>query len=207
MSDDLERLQQPIFPIAEPEYSPTQINTTYNILRLFFNRLGSAFNALVGTDDGGKYLYFPRGLFYDTTTQTAAAVDTGYVLTYNNTYIGNGINLTNNSEIRVPHAGYYSFKVSAQVESTNASTKTLFFWIRKSGVDVDYGAHEYTLSGSGTQMVVQWNFIIDMQVDDYIEVVWATDDTSVQVHSHAPDAVQPGVPSVVAAVSYVSNIP
>lgn len=202
---DIEDIYVPALPIPTQQYDFQRTTQTNNILRLFFNKLVGTIKAITDVDDGGKYLYFPRGLFYDTTTQTAAATNTPYPLTYGITYIGNGVSITNNSEIRVPHAGYYNFQVSAQLASTNASSKLVHFWIRKSGVDVAYGAHEYTISGGGTQMVVQWNFIIDMLADDYIEIMWSTDGTNVEIHSHAPDAVQPGVPSVVAAVSFVSN--
>ena len=60
-----------------------------NVFRLFFNRVVAVLNALLTTDDGGKFIYMPRGLFYSTTAQTAAATNTGYPVEFENTYIGN----------------------------------------------------------------------------------------------------------------------
>jgi len=205
VANELNRVEPPAIPYATQQYDRRAQDDTNNVLRLFFNRLNKLLRNLLSTDDGGKYLYFPRGLFYSTQDQTAAATSTGYAVTYNNTYIGNGVYIENNSKVQVSADGVYNFQLTIQIEQSNASAATLWTWINKSGTDVSYGAQEHTISGNALQ-VVHWNFSIDLASDDYIEMYWATDDTAVSVHTHAAATPHPGVPSVVLAVSFVSNL-
>lgn len=205
MANELNRVEPPAIPYATQQYDRRAQDDTNNVLRLFFNRLNKLLRNLLSTDDGGKYLYFPRGLFYSTQDQTAAATSTGYAVTYNNTYIGNGVYIENNSKVQVSADGVYNFQLTIQIEQSNASAATLWTWINKSGTDVSYGAQEHTISGNALQ-VVHWNFSIDLASDDYIEMYWATDDTAVSVHTNAAATPHPGVPSVVLAVSFVSNL-
>jgi hypothetical protein len=174
-------------------------------LRLFFRRLTSTLDDLLSTDDGGKFLYMPRGLFYSTVDQTAAATSTGYPVEFENTYIGNGTSVVNDTRITVSAAGMYNFQVTMQVDHTNSSDVTVWTWINKSGADVPYGGQVQTIKGSDTR-ALYWNFSIDMLADDYIEMMWAVDDTTAALYTEAATPPHPGVPSAIVAVSFVSNL-
>lgn len=205
MANELKRTEPPAIPHAPTQYERRYQDETNNVLRLFFNRLNKLLRNLLSTDDGGKYLYFPRGLFYSTQNQTAAVINTGYAVTYNNTYIGNGVSIANNSQVMVSADGVYNFQLTLQIEHSNASAATLWTWINKNGVDVDYGGQEHTITGNSLQ-VVHWNFSIDLTAGDYIEMYWAVSDITLTVHTQAATAPHPGIPSAVMAVSFVSNL-
>lgn len=205
MANQIEQVSPPALPNAPIDYDRLYENQSNNILRLFFTRLVNVLRSLLSTNDGGRFLYFPRGLFYSTVDQTAALVNTGYAVDYENTYIGNGVSIQNNSQVTVSADGVYNFQLTLQVDHTNSSSCTLWVWISKNGVAVPYGGQEHTISGNSLQ-VVHWNFSIDLNAGEYIEMYWATDDTALYVHTHAPAVPHPGVPSVVLAVSFVSNL-
>ena len=205
MANRIEQVVPPALPNPPSQYSASYNNQRTNVLRLFFNRITSLFNALLSINDGGKFLYFPRGLFYSTVNQDAAVINTGYPVGLENTYIGNGVSVQNGSQVTVSSDGVYNFQLTLQVEHTNASSCTLWVWINKNGVDVEYGGQEHTMQGNDLQ-VVHWNFSIDLLAGQYIEMYWATDDTTLQVHTHPPATPHPGVPSAVMAVSFVSNL-
>ena len=207
MANEIEKIEPPALPLATGTYSRQYQDQTNNILRLFFNRITSLVRALLSTNDGGRFLYFPRGLFYSTTNQTAAATSTGYPVEFENTYIGNGISVqgTNNSRVTVSADGIYNFQLTLMTQHTNASTVTIWTWINKSGSVVAYGGQKQSVKGSGDHTVF-WNFSIDMVSGDYIEMYWATDDTGLSLHSEAPTSPHPGVPSAIVAVSFVSNL-
>lgn len=207
MANQIDKTEPPALPLAPEEYNRPFMDQNSNVLRLFFNRLVSTLNTLLSTDDGGKFLYMPRGLFYSTTNQTAAAVNTGYPAEFENTYIGNGVSIggTNDTRITVSAAGVYNFQVTFQVDHTNSSDATLTTWINRSGTDVPYAGQIQTLKGNDTK-AVYWNFSIDLQADDYIEMYWATNDTALSLYTESATALHPGVPSAVVAVSFVSNL-
>lgn len=207
MANEIEKIEPPALPLATGTYSRQYQDQTNNILRLFFNRITSLVRALLSTNDGGRFLYFPRGLFYSTTNQTAAATNTGYPVEVENTYIGNGISVqgASDSRITVSADGMYNFQLTLGLQHTNSSDVTIWTWINKSGTDVPYGGQKQSIKGNADR-TIHWNFSIDLVAGDYIEMYWATNDTSASLHTEAATSPHPGVPSAVLAVSFVSNL-
>ena len=207
MANEIERAEPPALPLAPEEYRRPYMDQNSNVLRLFFNRIVNSLNTLLSTDDGGKFLYMPRGLFYSTTDQAAVATNTGYPVEFENTYIGNGVSIAgaDNTQITVTADGVYNFQVTLQTAHTNSSDVKITTWINKNGTDVAYGGQEQTIKGNSNQPVF-WNFSIDLTAGQYIEMYWATADLSLSLDSTAPTSPHPGIPSTVVAVSFVSNL-
>ena len=207
MSNQLDRPEPPAIPLAPTTYQRPYMDQKDNVFRLFFNRLMGTLNALLSTDDGGKFLYMPRGLFYSTTNQTAAATGTGYPVEFENTYIGNGVSIggTNDTRITVIADGIYNFQVTLQTAHTNSSDAEILTWINKNGTDVPYGGQTQTIKDNASQPVF-WNFSIDLIAGQYIEMYWATDDTALSLATPAATSPHPGIPSAIVAVSFVSNL-
>jgi hypothetical protein len=207
MANELERPAPPALPLATETYDRPFMDQNSNVLRLFFTRLINAFDNLVSTNDGGRFLYMPRGLFYSTVDQTATLANTGYPVEFENTYIGNGISIggTDDTRITATDDGVYNFQVTLQLEHNNSSAATLWTWINKNGTDQPYGGQKNTIKGND-DTAVHWNFSIDLTAGQYIEMYWATDDTDLNLHTEAATAPHPGLPSAVVAVSFVSNV-
>ena len=207
MANEIGKTEPPALPYPEAQYSSSFFQQFNNILRLYFNRLTNSVNQLLSTDDGGKALYMPRGLFYSTTGQTAVATNTGYPVEFENTYIGNGVSIggVDNTRITVSADGIYNFQVTLITQHTNSSDATVWTWINKNGTDVPYGGQKQTSKGNGDK-AVYWNFSIDLTADQYIEMYWATDDTTLSLHTEAATSPHPGIPSTIVAVSFVSNL-
>ena len=207
MAHEIERVEPPALPLAPEEYRRPFMDQNSNVLRLFFNRLVNSLNSLTSTDDGGRFLYMPRGLFYSTTNQTAAATSTGYPVEFENTYIGNGVSITgtDSTRILVSSDGMYNFQVTLTFQHTNSSDCTVWTWINKNGTDVPYGGQKQSIKGNADR-AIYWNFSIDLEANEYIEMYWATSDTTASLHTEAATTPHPGVPSSIVAVSFVSNL-
>jgi hypothetical protein len=205
MANQLDRPEPPALPLAPPAYNRPFVDQNSNVLRLFFNRLMSSINALLSTDNGGRFLYMPRGLFYSTTDQTAAVVNTGYPVEFENTYLGNGVSIVSDTRITATASGFYNFQVTLQTDHVGGSDSTITTWINKNGTDVPYGGQQQTVKGNSVHAVF-WNFSIDLTAGQYIEMYWATDDTNLSLNTEAPTSPHPGIPSAVVAVSFVSNL-
>lgn len=207
MPNEIDKVATPALPLAPEGYERPYMDQNSSVLRLFFNRLVNSLNTLLSTDDGGKVLYMPRGLFYSTTDQNAALVNTGYPVEFENTYIGNGVSIAgaDNSRITVSADGVYNFQVTLQIEHNNSSEVTLWTWINKNGTDQPYGGQKVTIKGNGDD-ATYWNFSIDLTAGQYIEMYWATDDTGLNLHTEAATTPHSGIPSAVVAVSFISNV-
>ncbi len=81
----------------------------------------------------------PRyGTFYDTTTQTAAAINTAYALTFNTTDLSFGVRRgTPTSRIYVDSEGVYNFQFSLQLDKVSGGVGLFYLWARINGVPKD----------------------------------------------------------------------
>ena len=207
MSNEINKAEPPALPLAPEQYQRPYMDQHSNVLRLFFNRLVNTVNTLLSTDDGGRFLYMPRGLFYSTTNQTAAAINTGYPVEFENTYLGNGVSIggTNDTRITVTSDGIYNFQVTLHTDQSAGTDIAVYTWINKNGTDVSYGGQEQTVKGNSAHTIF-WNFSIDLTAGQYIEMYWAVDNTALSLQSIAATPPHPGIPSAIVAVSFVSNL-
>lgn len=145
----------------------------------------------------------PRyGSFYDTTTQTAAAINTAYAMTFNTTDLSVGVTLgTPASRVYVDTPNVYNIQFSAQLDKTAGGVGLIYIWMRKNGVDVPDSTGQIRIQGNNAETLAAWNYIIQLNSGDYFELMWETDDTSVQLLYEAASAVHPAIPSVILTVT------
>lgn len=207
---ELLRAVAPNLPLAPKDYDSRYQEQFNNVLRLYFNQLDKILSQLStnGAIDP-SLINNPNGLFFSTIDQTLAAVDTGYPITFNQTYLNNDVALQSGStsKIEVAVGGVYNFQLSAQLKSTNASAKEVQIWINRNTTTIGYSSHKYTVEGSDNHMNVNWNFDIDLAADEYIEMYWGADDTAVTLEAIPAASPYPAVASAVMAVNYVARLP
>lgn len=142
------------------------------------------------------------GVFYDTSSQTAAAINTAYPITINSTTITNGAYIGSpTSRVYVDRIGVYNFQFSLQLTSTSSSAKNVYIWYRINGVDAANSATSVTLVGNNAAAVAAWNFVVSMDAGDYFELVWSTDSTSAQITAAGASSPVPAIPSVILTVT------
>ncbi len=143
-----------------------------------------------------------NGAFHDETTQTAAAPNTAYSMTFNKTDYSQGVYLgTPTSRVYVDRPGLYNFQFSAQFVSTNAAAKTVYIWADVNGTAVPQSGTTITMKGAGEAYLAAWNFFLRLNTDDYFRLRWATDNTNVTIQASAATAFSPAVPSVILTVA------
>ena len=142
------------------------------------------------------------GAFYDTTTQSAAAINTAYAITLDNTSLTQGVSIgTPTSRVYVDRTGSYNIQFSLQLVSTNAASKDVYIWADVNGTSVPNSATKLTMSGSSNSYVAAWNFVIRMSAGDYFRLMWSTSNTNVQIAAVAASAPVPAIPSVILTVA------
>ena len=142
------------------------------------------------------------GTFYDTTTQTAAAINTAYGLTFNSTNLSNGVYIGSpTSRIYVAQNGVYNMQFSAQLDNTSGGNHLIFIWLRINGTNVANSAGQVRLKGTDDELVTSWNYVEQLKAGDYVELMWSVDNTSVQILAQAAAAPVPAIPSVILTVT------
>jgi len=182
--------------------------------RFFFNLFNIAGAGQANSSASSSYgqdlapTYTPQmsdhryGSFYDTTTQSAAAINTAYPITLNSTALTSGVYIGSpTSRVYVDRIGTYNFQFSLQLKKSSATAKEVYIWYRVNGVDAANSATQVTLQGSNAAAVAAWNFVVPMNAGDYFELVWSTDDTGCQIVSIASSSPVPAIPSVILTVT------
>lgn len=200
----LRQTKAPNIPVSPVSYSQQYQDQISNTLRLYFNQIDNFTSVLAGPL-GGEVINAPSCFVYDVTNQTLSAANTAKAVTYNTNYFNNGVNVVNGSQLTVNADGIYNFNFNANLESTSASTKTVQFWIRYQGTNIEYSARPTTISGSGTQTKIGFSFSISLSAGQHIEMMWASTDTGVALQYIAPSAPYPGTASVLMGATFVSN--
>jgi hypothetical protein len=204
----VQKVQTPALPIPRPGPLKHYLDDLNNILRLFFNLLSNAVNNVFG-ELGGRFIDVPNALYFSTADQPIAAVNTGQVVTFNQTYLESGfsINGVGNSQITATYGGVYNFQFTTQIVSASASSKTVFIWIARNGVALGYTAKDFVLQGSSDVNEATWNFNLDLAAGEYVEMIWSSDDIDASLNSEAATSPHPGVASAVVTINFISALP
>jgi hypothetical protein len=120
------------------------------------------------------------------------------------------------SKIQVAQDGIYNLQFSAQFVNSTNDVQTASVWFRKNGTNItgsnsEFGIKPRKSTGAASQMIAALNFFVDMQKDDYAEIMWRVSDSGVSLeHFPAVSAsgttpAIPATPSIILTVSFVSN--
>jgi hypothetical protein len=149
------------------------------------------------------------GSFYDTTAHHIASTTTAYPLTFNSSDGGEGISIVDGSKITVTHGGVYNVQFSAQVANTDNAIYNANLWIRQNGTDIPASNGQLTVPAAhgrvDGQMVSSWNYLLELNSNDYIEFFWQAESTSVFLEALAAGTtpVTPMSPSIAATITQV----
>lgn len=149
---------------------------------------------------------FYYGTFVDTTNHAPAVINTAYPITLNATSISNGLSRgATTSQIIASVSGLYRFGVSIQITSTNSSSKNLWFWFRKNGVDIANSARQVSVDSATAVRSPSMSFSISMSANDYVEIYYASDNTGVQLTAVPASAFAPACPSIIVVVDQTAQ--
>jgi hypothetical protein len=166
------------------------------------NRLSTIVDGLQMTPPAREFKRARYGQFLDTTTQIAAAANTAYAITFNTTDVSNGVFLgTPTSRITVDTDGIYNFLFSIQIDKTSGGTGIFWVWPRINGVDVPDSNSQVRIQGNDAEQLVTVGYFFDLNSNDYVEIMFAVSDTSVQLEAFPASAFYPSIPSIILTVS------
>ena len=156
----------------------------------------------------------PHGAFQDSTDQTAANTTTAYAVTFNTTDFSNGVTIASNSRITVADAGIWNLQFSIQLKNTTNDGQDVDIWFRKNGTNIANSNSRFHIpqrksSSDPSHIIAALNFFVEMAANDYVEIMWRTENTGVSIEHFGTSTspTRPAVPSAIATMSFVSNLP
>jgi hypothetical protein len=179
---------------------------------LFDERIGfDSLIFLVPVSNAAEADSTPYGAFQDSTDQTAANTTTAYAVTLNTTDFSNGVYLSDSSRINVRNYGIYNLQFSIQFKNTTNDAQDVDIWFRKNGTNIAASNSRFSLparksSGDPSHLIAALNFFLELQANDYVEVMWRVTDTGVSIEHFdtSTSPTRPAVPSAIVTMTYVA---
>jgi len=216
MANVKQQLEVPSIPslgFAPEAYERRYVSEVNGALNGYFRKLISTLGALFGIR-GGKFLNNPHGAFQDSTDQVAANTTTAYAITFNTTDFSNGVTIASSSRITVADSGIWNLQFSIQFTNTTNSAQDVDVWFRVNGTNVAnsnsrFGFAPRKSPGDPYHTIAAMNYFVSLNATDYVEIMWRPTDVGVTIEQYAASSTptRPAVPSAIATVSFVSNLP
>lgn len=143
----------------------------------------------------------------ETADVVAAAANTAYAIQYDTPTFIAGIHLDPTFPTRIvfDEAGLYRVAFTAQIASTSASTVNFRFWPKVNGTNVGGSTMVASLHNNGATTVISRDSIFQFAANDYLEVMWATDNVSGYLEAHPATAYAPAAPATTLSISRVQQ--
>ena len=189
-------------------YERRIFNETNGSLNSYFRKLTAVLASIFGVR-GSRYINAPYGAFQSTVDQTAAAINTAYAMTFNTTDYSNGVTVVSSSRITVTDSGIYNLQWSGQFENSASADHDVRVWIKVNGTNlvgstgfVGIPSKHGSVNG---HTIVAWNYFLSLAANDYVELWWETDSTTVSIQEYAAASNYPSTASLIATMQFVSN--
>ena len=149
-------------------------------------------------EDGHAYLS-------RSTNVTAASANTAYAIQYDSPSDAVGISLdgTDATKIVFAEAGEYLLNFSAQMSTSTSSSVNFYFWARINGTDVAKSTMFNSLKQNSTTLVVSKSAIFEIEANDYLQAMWAVDDTTGILDATAATAFAPASPATTLSIARI----
>jgi hypothetical protein len=140
-----------------------------------------------------------------------------YVVSISQTTASTTISGTVQSKIVVQNSGLYNLQWSGQFVNQAAAIHEISVWLRQdtAGAAVDIPGSAGLISVNAKHgafdggAIIGWNYFIELQAGEYVEIWWSTPDTSAFITQYPATTgpVRPATASVVATMTFVSALP
>jgi hypothetical protein len=108
--------------------------------------------------------------------------------------------------------GSYNIAFSIQLQNTSNSTEAFNVWFRQNGVDIAgsnslFGIPSRKGSGSPAETIAAMNFFVDVDSQDFIEIMWSVSSSTVSLPAFpaGTSPTRPSTPSAIVTVQFVSS--
>lgn len=167
---------------------------------------GSGLTLVDPTTGGGSAISSYQGYygsFYSDATQIDGGV-TGTPMAFEHTVeavgmvaIADGSGTIN--RLKFLYAGTYNIQFSAQLHANpgGGAGTTVNIWLRYNGTVVPNSDTKVDIPGSAPYGVAAWNFIQTVNANDYVELIWLTNNANIKIEAFSAVAPAPAIPSVI----------
>jgi len=117
------------------------------------------------------------------------------------------------SEMVVAEPGIYNLQWSGQFVNEAAAIHEVSVWIRVNGIDVVGSTGRVSISATHGGIdgggIIAWNYLVELQANEYVELWWSTPDVNAYITSlvAGTSPTRPATASVITTLTFVSALP
>lgn len=143
---------------------------------------------------------------YSTQSQALVTSGSAQAVTFTDTWTSSNISVVDNSKITFADAGTYQLTFNAQVANASNDVASSWFWVKYNGNNFPNSTTQVTLlarknvSTPSTQIMSVSILGVAQNNNDYIELYWTGDTTSLSLYETPATAIIPETPSIIASV-------
>lgn len=147
-----------------------------------------------------------HGAFHSETTQNVLSANTVLVMSAATTDYAEGITVVDGSKFTVASGGTYNLQFSAVfTKIQGGSIEFVSIWARINGNNVMWSNTDLSMANNNELIVAAWNFIFELNSGDYVELVWSSTTTSMQLLSNPTQTnpTRPATPSLIVTLTQI----
>ena len=188
----------PDLPISQlPELTAITSNAEFAVAQG-----GTTYKVKAGLASSGNL----HGSFHSELTQYVVSADTAIVMSAETTDFSTGINLVDNSKLTVTSGGTYNLQFSSVFKKIQGGTiEFISVWPRINGNDVSWSNTDVSMANNNELIVAAWNFLLELNSGDYVELVWSSTTTEMEMVAIPPqiNPTRPGTPSIIVTITQI----
>jgi len=146
--------------------------------------------------------------FSDSTTQSGSA-NTAHAIKLSTLDISNDsvFSIVDGSKITANSTGTYNLLFSLQLLQTTNNAADISIWLRKDGTNIPNSNTDLTVEkvAGGGKLVAAWNYIVQLNATQYVELMWSSNRSDTQIAYIAPQTspTRPATPSAIVSLIQV----
>lgn len=146
---------------------------------------------------------------YSTSSQALVSSGSAQPVTFTSIWTQDGVSLVSGSQITFAEAGTYEFNFVAQVQNTDNAVHESYFWVKYNGNNFPNSTTSITLptrkdSGDASSQLMTVSIIgVAQNNNDYIELYWTGDSTTLSLAETPAFGSVPETPSIVASIKRI----
>lgn len=137
-----------------------------------------------------------------------------YLVSPSQTVASTTISGVTDTKITAAISGRYNIQFSLQFTNPDNAIHDIDIWFKKNDVTIPASNSQFSINarksaGNPSHLIAALNFFVDLNANDYIEIVWHTSNSAVYMEAIAAQTapIRPATPSAIVTVSFVSALP
>lgn len=152
------------------------------------------------------------GSFSDSTNQSIPTNPSTLAVSFNTLEVAGGVTVANNlsgkpTRLTVPRDGLYQFDISPQMVHTGGTGTVIYFWVSINGTPVPRTTSSFEMGNNNNRSIPFITILTPMLSGQYVEWFFTQSGASTALTAFTPGGVIPNIPSAIANVIRIGNIP